>query len=132
MPEYVTDRIAELLNDERLAVNGSSVLILGVAYKKDVGDMRESPALDVIKLLAARGAAITYHDAHVGECTVEGTVYKNTDLSDETLASADLVVILTDHTAVDYDRVVAKASHVFDTRNATAGVTRGREKITKL
>ncbi len=132
MPEYVADRVAELLNEDRLAVNGSNVLILGVAYKKDVGDMRESPALDVIKLLAGRGAAITYHDPHVRECTVEGAVYKNTDLSDETVAAADLVVILTDHSVVDYARVVEKAGRVFDTRNATAGVVADREKITKL
>ena len=102
------------------------------AYKKDVGDMRESPALDVIKLLAEKGANLSFHDPHVRECNVEGTPYKNVDLSDEVLASADIVVILTDHGIIDYDRVVAHANRVFDTRNATAAVTVNREKITKL
>jgi UDP-N-acetyl-D-glucosamine dehydrogenase len=132
MPQHVSDRVTDLLNEDHLAVNGASVLILGVAYKKDVSDMRESPALDVINLLAEKGASISFHDPHVRECNVEGTIYKSTDLSDEALAAADLVVILTDHTTVDYDRVVAKAHRVFDTRNATARVTSHREKITKL
>jgi UDP-N-acetyl-D-glucosamine dehydrogenase len=132
MPEHVADRVGELLNVDRLAVNGANVLILGVAYKKDVGDMRESPALDVIKLLAEKGAAISFHDPHVRECTVEGTVYKNTDLSDEAITAADLVVILTDHTAIDYEGLVARSRRVFDTRNATAAVTENRDKITRL
>jgi UDP-N-acetyl-D-glucosamine dehydrogenase len=132
MPEHVADRVTDLLNEDRLAVNGANVLILGVAYKKDVGDMRESPALDVIKLLAEKGANISYHDPHVKECSVEGTPYKNTDLSDAALGAADLVVILTDHSAIDYEDLVAKAHRVFDTRNATSGVKANREKITKL
>jgi UDP-N-acetyl-D-glucosamine dehydrogenase len=132
MPEHVADRVADLLNEDRLAVNGANVLILGVAYKKDVGDMRESPALDVIKLLADKGARVTYHDPHVRECNIEGTTYKNTDLTDEVLGAADLVVVLTDHSAIDYDDLVAKAHRVFDTRNATAAVGAHREKITKL
>ena len=132
MPEHVADRIADLLNGDRLAVNGANVLILGVAYKKDVGDLRESPALDVIKLLAEKGAGLSFHDPHVRECNVEGTTYKNVDLSDEVLGAADLVVILTDHSAIDYERVVASANRVFDTRNATAAVEANREKITKL
>ncbi len=132
MPEHVAERVAELLNEDRLAVNGSRVLLLGVAYKRDVSDMRESPALDVIRLLVARGAEISYHDPHVRECEVEGQVYKNTDLSDEALAAADLVVILTDHSAVDYARVVEKAKRIFDTRNATRSLDQHRDKITKL
>ncbi|MEE8581583.1 MAG: nucleotide sugar dehydrogenase [Myxococcota bacterium] len=132
MPEHVADRVAELLNHDRLPVNGSRVLILGVAYKRDVSDMRESPALDVIALLAARGAEISYHDPHVRECEVEGRVYKNSDLSDELLTSADVVVILTDHGGVDYARVAAKAPRVFDTRNATRDLSEHRDKITKL
>jgi UDP-N-acetyl-D-glucosamine dehydrogenase len=132
MPEHVADRVADLLNDDRLAVNGARVLILGVAYKKDVGDMRESPALDVIGLLARKSAQISFHDPHVRECEVDGTVYKNVDLDDETLAGADLVVILTDHSEVDYARVMEKANRIFDTRNATREVTAHREKLTKL
>ncbi len=132
MPEHVVDRIADLLNDDGRALNGSRVLILGVAYKKDIGDLRESPALDVIRLLAAKRAQVTYHDPHVRECEVEGEVYKNVDLSDALLTASDLVVILTDHRAIDYERVVAQARRVFDTRNATSTVSTGRDKITKL
>jgi UDP-N-acetyl-D-glucosamine dehydrogenase len=132
MPEYVASRVSDLLNEERLSVNGSRILILGVAYKKDVGDMRESPALEVIHLLAKKGAAVSYHDPHVRECNVEGVIYKNESLSDELLAGADLVIIVTDHSEIDYARVVEKANRVFDTRNATAGVKQHREKISKL
>jgi UDP-N-acetyl-D-glucosamine dehydrogenase len=132
MPKHVADRIAGLLNDSRQAVNGANVLILGVAYKRDVGDLRESPALDVIRLLAAKGASVSFHDPHVNEFEVDGRIYKNRDLGDEALAAADLVVILTDHSAIDYQQVAAHARRIFDTRNATAAVEHHREKITRL
>ena len=133
MPGYVADKVASLLNEDRLAVNGSRVLILGVAYKADVSDMRESPALDVIRHLADKGAAISYHDPHVRELTVDETRhFKSVDLTDSELAAADLTVILTDHSEVDWARVVAKSQRVFDTRNATRAVRQGREKIRKL
>jgi len=132
MPEHVADRIAELLNDQRKSVNGAQILILGVAYKRDVGDMRESPALDVVMQLAGRGAEIRYHDPHVSEFEVDGRDYKGIELTDAALAEADLVVILTDHSEVDYDRVARLARRVFDTRNATRDVASGRDKIAKL
>ena len=132
MPEHVADRVADLLNEDRLAVNGAKVLIIGVAYKRDVGDMRESPAIDVMNALARKGAELSYHDPHVREFAVEGAVYKNVDLSDAVLAAVDLVVILTNHGAIDYEHLVARAHRVFDTRNATADVRQNREKITKL
>jgi UDP-N-acetyl-D-glucosamine dehydrogenase len=133
MPEHVADKVADLLNEDRIADNGARILILGVAYKSDVSDMRESPALDVIRLLAAKGGDVSYHDPHVGELQLDdGSTYKSVDLSDDALESADIAVIITDHSGVDYARVVEKASRVFDTRNATRGVTRGREKIHKL
>jgi UDP-N-acetyl-D-glucosamine dehydrogenase len=132
MPEHVVDRVGDLLNERRLAVNGSKLLILGVAYKRDVGDMRESPALDVVAHLARRGAEIHYHDPHVREFEVDGHAYKGEELSDAALEGADLVVILTDHSGIDYDHVVDLAPHVFDTRNATREVTVGGDKITKL
>jgi UDP-N-acetyl-D-glucosamine dehydrogenase len=94
--------------------------------------MRESPALDVIRILANRGAEITYHDPHVSEFALDGRTFKSTDLSDEVLENTDLVVIITSHTAIDFDRVVAKSSRIFDTRNATRDVKEGREKIYKL
>jgi len=132
MPEYVVDRVAAQLNEARLAVNGSRILLLGVAYKSDVADVRESPALDVIRLLAERGAEIAYHDPHVAEVEVEGETYKCRELSEDALDNADLVVILTDHAAVDTAAVVTRARRVFDTRNATAGLEVESGKLQRL
>jgi len=132
MPEHVAQTVGDLLNEDRVAVNGADVLLLGVAYKANVSDLRESPALDVIRLLAGKGANVSYHDPHVPEVHLDGFSAKSIELSDEALASADLVVILTNHAAVDYDRVVAKAHRVYDTRNATRHVREGREKVRRL
>jgi len=132
MPEYVVDKVASLLNEERLAVNGAKLLLLGVAYKADVSDVRESPALDITKLLLERGADVRYHDPHVSEMRLDGLSLKSVDLSDEQLSGADLVVILTDHTSIDYGRVVRLSHRVYDTRNATRQVTEGRERVRKL
>jgi len=132
MPDHVVDRTAEMLNEDRLAVNGARILVLGVAYKSSVDDMRESPALDVIAGLRARGGEIRYHDPYVPECEIAGERMKSVDLTDEELKTSDLVIVLTDHPDVDYDRVVTVGPRVFDTRNATKNVTRDREKITKL
>jgi len=132
MPEYVADKVGELLNEDRIAVNGSQVLILGVAYKSNVSDMRESPALEVMRLLASKGAEIRYSDPHVPEVAFDDRQLKSVDLTDEALAAADVVVILTQHDGVDYDRVVAKAARIYDTRNATRNVTANREKVRKL
>jgi len=132
MPEHVAQTVADLLNEDRIAVNGARVLVLGVAYKPDVSDMRESPALDIIGLLEAKGADIAYHDPHVPELRMEDRLLKGVDLTDEALSSADLVVIVTDHGAVDYDRVVQLSHRVYDTRNATRDVSEGLEKVRKL
>ena len=132
MPEYVVGRVAAQLNDARLAVNGARILLLGVAYKSDVSDVRESPALDVIRLLAERGAEIQYHDPHVSEVEVEGETYKCRELSEEVVENADLLVILTDHAAVDTAAVVARARRVFDTRNATQGLEVEAGKLRRL
>jgi UDP-N-acetyl-D-glucosamine dehydrogenase len=134
MPEHVATKIGDILNEDRLAVNGARVLVLGVAYKANVSDMRESPALDVIRLLQAKGADVAYHDPFVPELELEhgARALKSVDPSDERVRSSDLVVIITNHAGVDYARVVALAQRVFDTRNATAGVREGREKIRKL
>ncbi|MEZ4330902.1 MAG: nucleotide sugar dehydrogenase [Myxococcota bacterium] len=132
MPEHVVDRIAQMLNEDRLAVNGSQILVLGVAYKASVDDMRESPALDVISELRARGAEVRYHDPFVAECEIAGERMKSVDLTDDALRSSDLVVVLTDHPNVDYERIVRVGPRVFDTRNATRGVRTDREKIRRL
>jgi UDP-N-acetyl-D-glucosamine dehydrogenase len=132
MPEHVVERVGDFLNEDRIAVNGSRILILGAAYKANVSDMRESPALDVMKLLRAKGAEVSYHDPHVPEVDLDGTVLKAQDLTDDLIAGSDMVVIVTDHAAVDTARVVARAQRVFDTRNATRGISEGREKIRRL
>jgi len=133
MPDHIVTRATALLNEDRLAVNGARVLVLGVAYKRDVGDMRESPAIDVIAKLAEKGARIRYHDPYVAEVEIDGVVYKNDELGDELLAESDLVVILTDHRSVDYPGVVEKARRIFDTRNATRGLeAMGGARLSKL
>ena len=132
MPAHVADRVSDLLNDSQLAVNGAKVLIVGVAYKRDISDLRESPAIDVISLLVKKGAKVTYHDPFVAECQIDEIRYKGSELGDEVLAESDLVVILTDHTGIDYGRLVEGASRVFDTRNATRGLEDPEGKITRL
>jgi len=132
MPGHVVDRVSDLLNDAELAVNGAKVLILGIAYKRDVGDMRESPAIDVVTLLARKGAKISYHDPFVPECEIDGKRYKGSDLTEDLLGEADLALILTDHTGVDYQQVAELAPRVFDTRNATAELGDMGGKIVKL
>jgi UDP-N-acetyl-D-glucosamine dehydrogenase len=122
MPHFVIEKVRDALNSHRKALNGARVLILGVAYKKDVDDLRESPALDVIQILHDKGAEVVYHDPHVPQIREEGYVRKSVDLTAEELKRADCVVIVTDHTGVDYKMVVKLASLVVDTRNATRGV----------
>ncbi len=132
MPDLVANKVSLALNDERKAVRGSRVLVLGVAYKKDVDDMRESPALDVIRLLEGHGAEVTYHDPHVPRYKEDGHERISVALTDDVLARADAVVIVTDHSAIDYQRLVDKASLVVDTRNALARTKRSRARIVSL
>jgi UDP-N-acetyl-D-glucosamine dehydrogenase len=97
MPEYVVGKVGDALNAERKAINGSRVLVLGAAYKPNVGDVRESPALDVIHLLQERGAVVAYHDPYVADLSHEGFDLQSVDLTAAALAAADCVVIVTDH-----------------------------------
>jgi len=132
MPAVVVRKVTQALNDERKAVNGSRILVLGVAYKKDVDDMRESPALDVIRLLESQGASVFYHDPYVPKFREDGHEYTSVALTDKELTAADAVVIVTDHSSVDYQRVVALAGVVVDTRNATAKLKKGKGRIVSL
>ncbi|MBW2715924.1 MAG: nucleotide sugar dehydrogenase [Deltaproteobacteria bacterium] len=132
MPGHVADRINDMLNENRVAVNGAKILILGVAYKSNVSDMRESPALDVMRLLTQKGAELRYSDPHVQEIELDGRTYKSVDLTDDQLGEVDLAVIITQHAGVDYQRIVERSNRIFDTRNATRDVVSGREKVTKL
>lgn len=131
MPAFVVQKVADALNDCGKAVNGSRVLVLGVAYKKDIDDLRESPALEVMRLLQQKGAEVAYHDPFCplieddGHTPLQGLPMRSQRLSEETLSASDLVMILTDHSGVDYHQVVQYAPVVVDTR----GVLRGLEGI---
>jgi UDP-N-acetyl-D-glucosamine dehydrogenase len=122
MPHYVVDKVGQALNTKRKAVNGSKILIAGIAYKRDIDDMRESPALDVMGLLHAKGATVSYADPFVPELHGREwpgqTDMRAVDLTRGSIAQYDCVVIVTDHTAFDYDAIVAEADLVVDTRNA--------------
>jgi UDP-N-acetyl-D-glucosamine dehydrogenase len=123
MPRFCVDRVARLLNDAERSVRGSRVLVLGAAYKADVGDMRESPALPIIALLRDSGADVHYHDPHVPEIPSLGLT--SVALTDEELEDAHCVVVVTGHRDVDYQRVVDRSHRVLDLRNAIGkrGVT---------
>ena len=132
MPAVVVRKVAQALNEEKKAVNGSRVLVLGVAYKRDIDDMRESPALDVIRLLENQGAKVEYHDPHVSQFREDGHEHKSVELTDSAISGADAVVIITDHSIVDYQRVVRLAGVIVDTRNATARLAKGKGRIVSL
>jgi UDP-N-acetyl-D-glucosamine dehydrogenase len=132
MPDFVVEKVAHALNDDRKAVNGSRVLVLGLAYKRDIDDLRESPALDVIRLLEQRGADVVFHDPHCASYREEERVRHGVPLTPDELRAADAVVIVTDHRAVDYQLVVDHAAVVVDTRNATKGLRRGRARVIAL
>lgn len=136
MPQYVIQRVAEFLNDARKPIKGSKIALLGMAYKKDVDDPRESPSFELAKLLLARGAELTYNDPHVPTLPKmrhypDLPAMDSQPLTPEYLAAQDCVLISTDHTAYDYDFIVEHSPLVVDTRNATKQVTKGREKIRK-
>ena len=118
MPDLVVRKVADALNDERKALRGSRILVLGVAYKRDIDDMRESPALDVIRLLEERGAGVMFHDPHVPSFREEGHVRTGVALTAAVLEQSDAIVIVTDHTAIDWTLVTSHASLIIDTRNA--------------
>lgn len=132
MPDFVVEKVAWALNDDRKSVNGSKVLVLGVAYKRDIDDMRESPALDVIRLLEERGAEVAYHDPHIPSFREDGHEMHGVALTDDLLASVDAVVVITDHKVVDYQRVVDRAALVIDARNVTARLRASRARIVSL
>src|ERR1700731_562160 len=133
MPYHVVDSVAAALNDKQKSIKGSRILVLGVAYKKDVDDMRESPSLKILELLTARGAQVDYNDPYFAQIhkmrhyNFEGM--KSVPIDPKMLAGYDCVLIVTDHTSYDYPAIVDGAKLVVDTRNATRRVMRHREKI---
>lgn len=121
MPYYVVTKIADCLNDERKAIRGSKIMLLGVAYKENIDDVRESPALDIIKLLREKGADVSYSDPYVPIVRAEGFDMHSLDASPDTLKQMDCLVITTGHTNFDYDAIVASGTPIVDTRNALKG-----------
>ncbi len=133
MPRFVRERVIQALNSQQRSVNGSQILLLGVAYKKDIDDYRESPVFKVMELLQEDGATVLCCDPHLSSFfDHHNHEFQTVPLTDELLGSANCVVIITDHSAFDYDQIVAQAAVVVDTRNATRNVTASREKIRLL
>ncbi|MFN2576650.1 MAG: nucleotide sugar dehydrogenase [Pyrinomonadaceae bacterium] len=131
MPEHVVQLVSDGLNDDRKAMKGARVLLLGVAYKKDIDDVRESPALSIIDRLRSKGCEVCYHDPFISELRFDdthtassGDRLSSVELSDEEINAADCVVIVTNHSGVDYRRIVNLAALVVDTRNALNGDVR--------
>jgi UDP-N-acetyl-D-glucosamine dehydrogenase len=129
MPEHVCELVAQALNDREKSVKGSRVLVLGVSYKRDIDDVRESPALDILKILEGKGARVGYNDPYVPELQLDGTAMRSQELL-PAVRSADVVVIVTDHSAYPYGEIVEAAPVVVDTRNATKGIR--SPKIVKI
>ena len=134
MPRYVVERVADVLNEEGKSIKGSTILILGISYKRDVADTRESPAFDIIELLEAKGARVEYHDPLVQEAYINGKERRSVDLSEEILKGSDCIVITTDHSSVDYNRILSLAPLVLDTKNVTSTVPPDviKSKVEKL
>lgn len=134
MPYYVINKLTDALNDRRRSLNGSKILILGIAYKKDVDDMRESPAMAIMELLRQKGAEVFYHDPFVPKIPRlrrHHIQMNSSELSESLLKEMDGVMIVADHSSYDFDWVVRHARLVVDTRNATRSVKEGRDKIVK-
>lgn len=131
MPEYVVENVMKLLNTQKKALNGANVLLMGVAYKKDIDDMRESPVLKVIDVLIKNGANIVYNDPFIPSFKHNGVEYKSVNWENE-IKKSDVVLITTDHSSYDYEKLVSEAALLYDTRNATKEVKNNREKIHKL
>ena len=134
MPRYVVSRVMEALNDRSKPLKGSKVLVLGAAYKPDVDDVRESPALDVIGLLQKKGALVEYHDPYIPHIQHEYDGWHMDSIKDmmQAVQEADAVVIVTNHKVYDYDAIVASAKFVFDSRNATQKVVKDSENVVRL
>ncbi len=131
MPNYVTQRVADALNDKGKAVKGSKILIMGVAYKRDIDDSRESPSLDIIELLTKRGATVDYHDPYIPQVATANYQHKSVPFNAKSVAKYDAAVICTDHKSIDYSVLAEKCALVFDARNAMAGFGK-RDNVVKL
>jgi UDP-N-acetyl-D-glucosamine dehydrogenase len=131
MPYYVVSRLMDALNEQGKALATSKIVILGVAYKRDIDDVRESPALKIIELLEGRAPHLVYHDPHVPQIRVDGDTMESVELTKELVADSDVVVVVTDHSGLDYEMIVREAPLLLDTRNALAGYD-DHEKVVRL
>lgn len=134
MPRYVVNRVLDAMNDRGKTLKGSKVLVLGAAYKPEIDDVRESPALDVIGLLQKKGADVEYHDPYIPHIHHEYDGWQLDSVKDlmKSVKQADAVVIVTDHKVYDYKAIIEAASFVFDTRNATGRLARGHDNVVRL
>lgn len=130
MPNYVVDKIVNGLNKFKKSINASKILIVGVSYKKDVNDVRESPAFDIMRILMEKGAGISFFDPHVNSLNIEGLKLKSVRLNVSLLKKQDCVVIVTDHTNLDYKFIVKNSNLIIDTRNALKGISVNHKIIT--
>lgn len=122
MPWYIVERASKILNRFKKAINGSKILILGIAYKQDIDDYRESPAFKIIDYLIRAKAEVVYHDPYIPECEYKGNVYNSTPLTGESLNEADLIIITAMHSKFDYDYIQRKSKMIFDTKNAMVNI----------
>lgn len=132
MPEFVREKAWRVLNNLEIAPAKGHVLVCGAAYKKDLGDWRESPAITLMAHLLADKATVTYHDPYVPEIQISGKIFYSVELTPETIAAADLVIIATDHTKIDYINLIKQARAVLDTRGVTRHLSCDKEKVTLL
>jgi len=135
IPRYVVDKVGDALNERSKSIRGAKILILGVAYKKDVDDVRESPSLEIMELLQEKGAVLSYSDPYIPRLHkmrhYDFSQMSSVQLTEDVLKNSDVALITTDHTSFDYQWIVDHASLVVDTRNATRAVTRGRNKVVR-
>ncbi len=132
MPEHVVDKVSQVLNSRGKPMKGARILQLGLAYKRDVGDTRDSPAFDIARLLELRGARVRYHDPFVPSAELNGLRRRSVPLTAATLRRSDCVVLVTNHTSVDYDAVLRHAPAIVDTRNQYQGLRRRSRRVVKL
>ena len=132
MPGFVREKALRILGRNGIASSRARILILGVTYKKDIADKRESPALEIIRLLTLEGSQVDFHDPFINQVKLDNIELDSVSLDTRNIASYDLIIIVTDHSSIDYPWLVQHGRRIFDTRNATRDVIPGREKITLL
>jgi len=132
MPEYVIEKMSDILNRKRKSLNGSTILIIGVAYKRDINDYRESPVLKIIELLERKGAIFSVHDPYINTFKYKNKVYETVDIDCDFVKKADLVLIATDHSNIDYEMIQENANSILDTRNAMKDKIISRDNYYRL